>query len=692
MKISLIHSKAVNNPGLSRIIVGETENLSDIINHPWSPIITKEPYLIEENYKECTYLVLDIDNSPDQKQLRLDESLALFAPFKHVIATTKNHQVEKVTKGGKVKPATDRYRVILFFDKPVTDLSHYKNLWNFYVEYLGLREIVDPLKDGARFYYPSKEIISKKLEGLDLKTEVKLEDRLRRGPKVAMTKKELNQLGEGLKGAISKRTLSFLAQQASHEPWHHRFYTAALDLKTQGYTEDEAAEELAKASPEGALDETDFQQLRDVYMNDRGEVSEKRTPWPDVDYKETKEGDIFPVIRKGSSANCRFMLQNVMKLQLRLNSRLKLIEKAPGEFVNDFDISAAVIVANEHRLGLGKELIMDTINVIAKENTYDPLKANIEAVKWDGKSRFNELLNTLSFTEDVAVEDKLLYETFLRKWLIGVVTKIYNPGSENNMLVFVGAQGAGKTRWFRRLAQPFPQGFIEAHINTDDKDSHLNLLRYFIWSVSELDTVTWSKDVGALKDFITKSEVRVRPAYARYEETGSSITSFCASVNSRDFLHDTTGNRRYLILLVDSVNADHNVDIGQVFAEAKVLMERGERAWFSREEIEAVNVYNERFISRSDILESFEARVSAGDKCYSLKEIAEQLQLGELKNSDRRSIRDWMTKKRIKEVNHSNVKKYYVSIAAAAPTAAGSAELNKSRGEANRIALLRSPK
>ena len=79
MKISLIHSKAVNNPGLSRIIVGETENLSDIINHPWSPIITKEPYLIEENYKECTYLVLDIDNSPDQKQLRLDESLALFA-------------------------------------------------------------------------------------------------------------------------------------------------------------------------------------------------------------------------------------------------------------------------------------------------------------------------------------------------------------------------------------------------------------------------------------------------------------------------------------------------------------------------------------------------------------------------------------------------------------------------------------
>ena len=313
-------------------------------------------------------------------------------------------------------------------------------------------------------------------------------------------------------------------------------------------------------------------------------------------------------------------------------------------------------------------------------------------MKWDGKSRFNELLNTLSFTEDVTAEDKLLYEMFLRKWLVGVVTKIYTPGSENNMLVFVGAQGAGKTRWFRRLAQPFPQGFIEAHINTDDKDSHLNLLRYFIWSVSELDTVTWSKDVGALKDFITKSEVRVRPAYARYEETGSSITSFCASVNSRDFLHDTTGNRRYLILLVDSVNADHNVDIGQVFAEAKVLMERGERAWFSREEIEAVNVYNERFISRSDILESFEARVSSGDKCYSLKEIAEQLQLGELKNSDRRSIRDWMTKKRIKEVNHQNVKKYYVSIAAAAPTAAGSAELNKSRGEANRIALLRSPK
>ena len=57
--------------------------------------------------------------------------------------------------------------------------------------------------------------------------------------------------------------------------------------------------------------------------------------------------------------------------------------------------------------------------------------------------------------------------------------------------------------------------------------------------------------------------------------------AFCASVNSRDFLHDT-GNRRYLILLVDSVNADHNVDIGQVFAETKVLMEQGKEHGFPR--------------------------------------------------------------------------------------------------------------
>jgi predicted P-loop ATPase len=695
--ISLINKRAEQNPGLSREcveLINLQKNPGIILESPWSPVIAFNNYLKEDNFRACSFLVFDIDNDPASEQLRLDDAKDSFKDYWHILATTKNHQVEKVTKAGKVKPAADRYRLILAFDKTIENLEQYKNLWNFYAVAFNLTKVADPLKDGARFYYASKEITSINQEGKLLATDIEIENRLKPGPKLALNKKEIDQLKEvGIKGALSKRTLSFLAQQPSHEPWHHRFYTAALDLKSQGYDESEAAEELAKASPEGALDDTDFKQIQDVYKNDRGEVSEKRSPWPELVTKELKNGDIIQYPEKNSALNCNYLIENVMKLQLRLNTRMNLIEKnSKGDFITDRDINQIVSQANSYKLGLTKDLIYAQIDVLGQARKYDPLTSGIEKKTWDGKSRFGELLETLNFPDDVTEVDKKLYERFLRRWLIGVVTKIYHPGSENNMIVFVGQQGAGKSRWFRRLAEVYPDGFIESHINTEDKDSHLNLLKYFIWSVSELDTVTWSRDVGALKDFITKSEVRVRPAYAKFEERGRSIASFCASVNSRDFLYDTTGNRRYLIMLVEGANANHTVDIGQVFAEAKVLMESGERAWFDKNEIDEVNKYNERFMSRSDILETFELRVSEGEQCLTLSEIAAQLGLNEFKASDRRSIRDWMTKKKIKEVNHSNVKKYYVEISpslqlgATRPTSA-----TKIVGGINRIDMLRGP-
>lgn len=650
-KITYLNPGATRSPYFSTLLDHLGDLGPEITEYPWSPSLFNGTRSIK-NFESSSVLAYDIDNYPNQKQLRLDEAKELFKDYKVILGTTKSHQVQK----GENPPA-DRFRAIFILDKPIKEAVQYTAHWNYYKEKLGLNGIADEAtKDAARYFFPCKEIVFNQITDGSKETLYKIES-LDFKKKVGRPKKE-----ETVKGKLNNKTLSFIARVSDGRGWHDSFIAAAIDMKTQGYTQDEAAEELAKASPAGKLDDTDLTQLTDVYVNDRGEPGEKRTPWPDVDYKESRTGDLIPIIRKNSSENCEYLITNVMKLNLKKNIRMKLIEKSPGEYLTDGDIDEMLIRSNRARLGLTKETILSQTNYLANQNSYDPLKSAIERITWDGTKRIKDLLNTLVFTEDVTKEDKILYEMFLRKWLVGMLTKIYYPGSENNMLVFVGAQGAGKTRWFRRLAQPYPQGFIEAHINTDDKDSHLNLLKYFIWSVSELDTVTWSKDVGALKDFITKSEVRVRPAYGRMEEIGSSITSFCASVNSRDFLHDTTGNRRYLILLVESVNADHKVDIGQVFAEAKVLMESGERAWFSREEIDIVNQYNERFISRSDILESFEARVSAGDRCYTLKEIAEQLQLNDLKNSDRRSIRDWMTKKKIKEVTHSNVKKYYVSI------------------------------
>lgn len=665
MKISLIDKRALHNNKLSRIIIEMRDfDSSTIREYPWSPFLIVGGWLQESAFKSTTMLVFDIDNDPENEQLELSGALSRFKGYNHVIGTTRNHQKVKKTAAGREKPAVDRYRVILEIDRELTNIEEYKSAWSLAVDMFQLRKIVDPLRDAARYYLPCVDIISEKTDGRLFIVPKDLPDLFKPGRKSEKldVRNTLLTRAAGLTGDLYKKTLNFIAGVPSHENWHSRFIAAAIDMKTQGYSKAQAAEVLKRASPEGELDQTDLEQLDDVYSKNRGKPAELRIAWPEQ--MENKHGEFIPV--KTSVENLTHLICTMEKLQPRYNSRLQAIEKLPGVEFRDNDADKLYIKSMSYKLGVSKEFIYSLMSTIAHDNQFDPLKNNIEREKWDGRSRIPELLNTLTFSADVTDEDRKLYEVFMRRWLVGIVNKVYNPGSENNMLVFVGAQGVGKTRWFRRLAEPYPNGFIEAHINPEDKDSHLKLLKYFIWSVSELDTVTYSKDVGALKDFITKSEVRARPAYGRTEQSGSAITSFCASVNSRDFLHDTTGNRRYLVMLVDRANAEHKVDVGQLYAEAKVLMEAGERCWFNAEEIDAVNKYNERFMSRSDILEIFEENVSAGDQRLALRDIVKQLDIEIPNRAEQRAIRDWLTKRGIPVVSHSGVKKYCVTIKNAA--------------------------
>lgn len=73
-------------------------------------------------------------------------------------------------------------------------------------------------------------------------------------------------LPEGEKGSLAKATLKFILEGAPSGLWHQEFYKAAMDLKQQGYSFDEAAAKLESAGL--VLDENhDWPQLEDVYAN-----------------------------------------------------------------------------------------------------------------------------------------------------------------------------------------------------------------------------------------------------------------------------------------------------------------------------------------------------------------------------------------------------------------------------------------
>lgn len=119
-----------------------------ITQYVWSPILFKEGHRIQSNFLSCMWCALDFDTP----FLALADACKIFCDTTHIIGTTKSHQKEK---GGVI---CDRYRVVLRFSQPITDLRTYR--YNMKLMHQKYDDADRACLDGARFFYPCSEIIS----------------------------------------------------------------------------------------------------------------------------------------------------------------------------------------------------------------------------------------------------------------------------------------------------------------------------------------------------------------------------------------------------------------------------------------------------------------------------------------------------------------------------------------------------
>lgn len=115
--------------------------------HVWSPIVWTRGKRAEKNFAAALWIALDFDDGA----FTLDEAVAEFADYAHVIGTTKSHQKDK---GGKV---CDRFRVAVRGDFVLTDVADYRRVVSEMAQCYGAD---GACIDGARFFYPCEEIIS----------------------------------------------------------------------------------------------------------------------------------------------------------------------------------------------------------------------------------------------------------------------------------------------------------------------------------------------------------------------------------------------------------------------------------------------------------------------------------------------------------------------------------------------------
>jgi hypothetical protein len=201
-----------------------------------------------------------------------------------------------------------------------------------------------------------------------------------------------------------------------------------------------------------------------------------------------------------------------------------------------------------------------------------------------------ELANTITTTK----QD--LWQQCFKKWLVAMVGCVLDEKVINHtVIVFSGKQGLGKTTWVEKLVpKPLKEYLFSGTINPNNKDTLVQLAECMLINLDELENLNRS-EIGSLKEIITKTQIRMRKAYGHNNETMPRRASFAGSVNTAQFLNDSTGSRRFLCFELEGIKYQHDVDINMAFSQALFLFKSGFRFWFDQEEIKSITENNEQY-------------------------------------------------------------------------------------------------
>jgi putative DNA primase/helicase len=340
----------------------------------------------------------------------------------------------------------------------------------------------------------------------------------------------------------------------------------------------------------------------------------------EIEEVEALEGEVIPALQKldlpveydfQRSASGRFLntkdnVNGVLKtheVDVRYNVIKKRMEiEIPNmKFIADMKEEASLIEIEDRciNMGIPHTKVRDYLKVLAKE--YNPVKEWIDSIPWDGNDRMPAFLESL-----VTQESNQLKEMLMRKWLISCVAAAYevNGVELEGILVLQGAQGLGKTLWFKRLCDYNKGWLLEgATLNPSDKDSVKRAVSHWIVELGEIESTFKKSDIDQLKAFVTSKTDELRLPYDRAFTTYQRRTAFYASVNAREFLTDTSGNRRFWVLAVKDIDVNHGVDMQQLWAQVKETMYvPGQKNWFlSHDERELLQESNEGYRTQSSV-------------------------------------------------------------------------------------------
>lgn len=251
-----------------------------------------------------------------------------------------------------------------------------------------------------------------------------------------------------------------------------------------------------------------------------------------------------------------------------------------GKELNRQDLIAIRLgLEREGRTPDGKPLkfplaeVEQALLLLASRRRMHPVADWLKSLKWDRVDRISQALpKALSQPLD-GLEAHLL-----RKWMIAAVARPLKPGCKmDTVLVLIGKQGVGKSRFFDALGGAF---FTDEKVNVDEKDGKILMRKAWIIEWAELDSMRRARDQEAIKAFLSQRVDEFRPPYDVSTIKAPRSCVIVGTTNNEEFLSDVTGSRRFWPLTVTKIDvAWVQREREQLLAQAVQLFNAGEQWW-----------------------------------------------------------------------------------------------------------------
>lgn len=260
----------------------------------------------------------------------------------------------------------------------------------------------------------------------------------------------------------------------------------------------------------------------------------------------------------------------------------------------------------------------DYLNLEAEINHVNPVIEWITSKPWDKKNRWADFIQETIRTDE---DKEVMASVLVSKWMLSALAMAENgikgkkhKREAHGILIFTGAQGMGKTSWFKKLVPEGSEFALDGFLlDPNNKDSVRTAISHWLVELGEIDSTFRKSDLSALKAFVTRPTDKLRKPYGRDDSNYPRRTVFFGSVNDREFLMDTTGNRRYWVIEPTAIDYQHTYDMQQVWAEAYHCYQNGMNWWLSPEEEKQLNKDNREFEATDPIEEMIISRFDFED-------------------------------------------------------------------------------